>query len=53
MDKIFIDVGFEWRLPGCLMCLGMNNDKLYNGERCVLLLVIETLKDVRVGGTFS
>lgn len=34
LDRIFIDAGFEWRLPGCSMCLGMNDDKLYNGERC-------------------
>jgi 3-isopropylmalate/(R)-2-methylmalate dehydratase large subunit len=34
LDKIFIDSGFEWRLPGCSMCLGMNNDKLSDGERC-------------------
>jgi len=34
LDKIFIKSGFEWRLPGCSMCLGMNNDKLNDGERC-------------------
>lgn len=34
LDKIFINAGFEWRLPGCSMCLGMNDDKLGNGERC-------------------
>ncbi|MDE5284727.1 MAG: aconitase family protein, partial [Candidatus Blochmannia sp. A2] len=34
LDKIFIDAGFEWRLPGCSMCLGMNTDRLRNGERC-------------------
>ncbi|XRX43256.1 MAG: 3-isopropylmalate dehydratase large subunit [Buchnera aphidicola (Tetraneura sorini)] len=34
LDKIFIDAGFEWRLPGCSMCLGMNEDKLLTGERC-------------------
>jgi len=34
LDKIFIDAGFEWRLPGCSMCLGMNKDKLNSGERC-------------------
>lgn len=34
LDKIFIDAGFEWRLPGCSMCLGMNDDKLGDGERC-------------------
>lgn len=34
LDKIFIDAGFEWRLPGCSMCLAMNNDRLAPGERC-------------------
>ncbi|CAL4042520.1 3-isopropylmalate dehydratase large subunit [Buchnera aphidicola (Tetraneura ulmi)] len=34
LDKIFIDSGFEWRLPGCSMCLGMNEDRLLAGERC-------------------
>lgn len=34
LNIIFIDAGFEWRLPGCSMCLGMNNDKLHIGERC-------------------
>ncbi|BBI01454.1 isopropylmalate isomerase large subunit (plasmid) [Buchnera aphidicola (Nipponaphis monzeni)] len=34
LDLIFIKSGFEWRLPGCSMCLGMNNDKLNRGERC-------------------
>lgn len=34
LDKIFIDAGFEWRLPGCSMCLAMNNDRLSFGERC-------------------
>ncbi len=34
LDKIFIDAGFEWRLPGCSMCLAMNADKLEKGERC-------------------
>lgn len=34
LDKIFINAGFEWRLPGCSMCLGMNDDKLGDGERC-------------------
>lgn len=28
LDKIFIEAGFEWRLPGCSMCLAMNNDRL-------------------------
>jgi 3-isopropylmalate/(R)-2-methylmalate dehydratase large subunit len=34
LDKIFIEAGFEWRLPGCSMCLAMNNDRLEPGERC-------------------
>lgn len=34
LDKIFIDAGFEWRLPGCSMCLAMNSDRLAAGERC-------------------
>ncbi len=34
LDKIFIAAGFEWREPGCSMCLAMNADKLENGERC-------------------
>ena len=34
LDKIFIEAGFEWRDPGCSMCLAMNEDKLAAGERC-------------------
>ena len=34
LDKIFTDAGFEWRLPGCSMCLGMNDDLLQAGDRC-------------------
>ena len=34
LDKIFVDAGFEWREPGCSMCLAMNADKLEVGERC-------------------
>ena len=34
LDKIFIDAGFEWREPGCSMCLAMNDDRLKPGERC-------------------
>ena len=34
LDKVFIDAGFEWRLPGCSMCLGMNDDLLQAGDRC-------------------
>jgi len=34
IDQIFIEAGFEWREPGCSMCLGMNPDRLSPGERC-------------------
>ncbi|HXR87056.1 MAG TPA: aconitase family protein, partial [Stellaceae bacterium] len=34
LDKIFIEAGFEWREPGCSMCLAMNADKLEPGQRC-------------------
>ena len=34
LAKIFVEAGFEWRLPGCSMCLGMNDDKLGEGDRC-------------------
>jgi 3-isopropylmalate/(R)-2-methylmalate dehydratase large subunit len=34
LDRIFLDAGFEWREPGCSMCLGMNPDILQPGERC-------------------
>ena len=34
LDRIFRDAGFEWREPGCSMCLGMNPDRLSPGERC-------------------
>ena len=34
LDKIFTSAGFEWREPGCSMCLAMNADKLSDGERC-------------------
>jgi 3-isopropylmalate/(R)-2-methylmalate dehydratase large subunit len=34
LDRIFRDAGFEWREPGCSMCLGMNPDRLGRGERC-------------------
>ncbi len=34
LDKIFIEAGFEWRQPGCSMCLAMNADRLEPGERC-------------------
>lgn len=34
LDVVFRDAGFEWREPGCSMCLGMNDDRLNPGERC-------------------
>jgi len=34
LDKIFLDAGWEWRDPGCSMCLAMNGDELKDGERC-------------------
>ena len=34
LDRIFIDAGFDWREPGCSMCLAMNPDRLNPGERC-------------------
>lgn len=34
LDRIFLEAGFEWRAPGCSMCLGMNEDRLAPGERC-------------------
>lgn len=34
LDKIFIEAGFEWRDPGCSMCLAMNADRLESGEHC-------------------
>lgn len=34
LDRIFIDAGFEWREPGCSMCLAMNADRLEPGQRC-------------------
>jgi 3-isopropylmalate/(R)-2-methylmalate dehydratase large subunit len=34
LDQVFRDAGFQWREPGCSMCLGMNPDKLEAGERC-------------------
>jgi len=34
LDKIFLEAGFEWREPGCSMCLAMNADRLQPGERC-------------------
>ena len=34
LDRVFIEAGFEWREPGCSMCLAMNPDKLGSGEHC-------------------
>ncbi|MDE3011278.1 MAG: 3-isopropylmalate dehydratase large subunit [Pseudomonadota bacterium] len=34
LDRVFMAAGFEWRNPGCSMCLGMNDDRLAPGERC-------------------
>jgi 3-isopropylmalate/(R)-2-methylmalate dehydratase large subunit len=34
LDKVFTAAGFEWRQPGCSMCLGMNDDQLSPGDRC-------------------
>jgi 3-isopropylmalate/(R)-2-methylmalate dehydratase large subunit len=35
LDQIFLDAGFEWREPGCSMCVGANGDRVGPGERCV------------------
>ena len=34
LDRLLIEAGFEWREPGCSMCLGMNPDRLSVGQRC-------------------
>ncbi|HEX7985380.1 MAG TPA: 3-isopropylmalate dehydratase large subunit [Duganella sp.] len=34
LDRVFLDAGFEWREPGCSMCMAMNEDRLAPGERC-------------------
>ncbi|HLG92985.1 MAG TPA: aconitase family protein, partial [Acidimicrobiales bacterium] len=34
LDRVFVEAGFEWRRPGCSMCLAMNPDRLAPGERC-------------------
>jgi 3-isopropylmalate/(R)-2-methylmalate dehydratase large subunit len=34
LDQVFVEAGFEWREPGCSMCLGMNEDQIGSGERC-------------------
>ncbi len=48
LDKIFIEAGFEWRLPGCSMCLAMNNDRLGYLVNVVHRPATVTLKVVRV-----
>ena len=48
LDKIFIKSGFEWRSPGCSMCLGMNDDKLNEYENAHQHRT-EILKAGRVG----
>ncbi len=35
LDQVFLRAGFEWRRPGCSMCIAMNGDQLQDGERCV------------------
>ena len=35
LDQVFTAAGFEWRMPGCSMCVGMNADQVGAGERCV------------------
>lgn len=35
LDKIFADAGAEFRMPGCSMCLAMNDDKVPEGQRCI------------------
>ena len=49
LDKVFVAAGFEWREPGCSMCLAMNADKLAEGERCCVNNLTGILKAVRVG----
>tara|TARA_R110000787_G_scaffold16887_5_gene53323 strand:- start:74513 stop:75976 length:1464 start_codon:yes stop_codon:yes gene_type:complete len=34
LDRIFLEAGFEWRKPGCSMCVAMNDDRLQSGDRC-------------------
>ena len=35
LDKIFTDAGADWRMPGCSLCIGMNDDKVPSGKRCI------------------
>lgn len=37
LDKIFCEVGFDFRELGCFVCLGMNEDKVFKGEYCVFI----------------
>ena len=34
-NRLFVDAGFEWRAPGCSLCVAMNGDRLLPGDRCV------------------
>ena len=34
LDQVFVEAGFEWRAPGCSMCIAMNPDQLGDGEHC-------------------
>lgn len=34
LDRIFLEAGFEWRLPGCSMCIAMNTDRVERGKYC-------------------
>ena len=54
LDKMFIEAGFEWREPGCSMCLGMNDDQLSPGERCARpRIAISRAVRVRAGARIS
>ena len=35
LDKVFLQAGFEWRMPGCSMCVALNGDQLQPNQRCV------------------
>jgi 3-isopropylmalate/(R)-2-methylmalate dehydratase large subunit len=35
LDRVFLDAGFEWREPGCSMCVGANGDMVGPGQRCI------------------
>ncbi len=50
LDRIFTDAGFDWRQPGCSMCLAMNDDVLRNQVNVVPRQVTEILKGAREGG---